>query len=80
MKEQLIEWVEQDHRRKKIVFWAMLFGGSVAIVIGVISIAILAVAGLFLLVTGIGSFLVGRHLLAHAKVWRERYLTNSTSK
>lgn len=80
MKEQLMEWVEQDNRRKKIVFWAMSIGGFIAIVIGVVSIAILAVAGLFLLVTGIGSFLVGRHLLTHAKVWRERHLTDSASK
>ena len=75
MREHLMEWVEQEHRRKKMVFWALSVGGSVAIVIGVVSIAILAVAGLVLLVTGVGSLLVGKHLFAQAKIWRQRHLS-----
>jgi len=77
MKEQLHEWVKQNHTRKKVVFLAIASTGVLAIVIGVVSIAILAVTGLFLLITGIGSFLLGRHLLVHAKAWQQRYLANA---
>jgi uncharacterized membrane protein HdeD (DUF308 family) len=75
-REESRETLIRDQQRKKAVFWLMTAGGVIAMVIGAVSLVVLAVAGLCLLMTGVGSLLVGRLLLSHAKAWRERHLAD----
>ena len=70
----------KDQRVKKTVFRLMTAGGVTLIVMGAVSIAILAMAGLCLLVTGIGCLLAGKHLINCAKTWREQHLRDHTAK
>jgi ABC-type phosphate transport system auxiliary subunit len=79
MKEQVKDWAARDPKREKLVYWTMTGCGGMAMVIGVVSIAVLAVAGMFLLITAVGSLLVGRFLLRNAREWRQRHPINGNT-
>lgn len=66
-----------DATRKKIVFGMMFGAGIIAVIICIVSIAILVIGGLMLLITAIGSMFMGRYLLGHAREWRQRHLTDT---
>lgn len=64
----------RDLQIRKAIFWLMTLGGIAAMVIGAISLAVMAAAGLCLLIAGVGSLVVGKYLLSYAKAWRELHL------
>jgi len=82
MKEKELAEMRKQHelRKKQIIFWAILASGIVVIVVGVISVAILAVVGLMLLAAALGSIFLGKYLLGLAKAWRQRHLANNTAE
>ena len=67
MDENQLESIRRDETRRKVLFWGLLLSGVAAMVIGIIGIAILAVVGLLVLAMSIGSVLLGRFLLRHAR-------------
>lgn len=67
MKVSQTESDENHELRRKVVHWAIIIAGITAIVLGIVGIAILAVMGLMLLASSIGSILLGRYLLRMAR-------------
>lgn len=67
MKESPTGSDENHELRRKVVYWAFIISGITAIVLGIVGIAILAVMGLMLLASSIGSILLGRYLLRMAR-------------
>lgn len=75
MRETIQGWIQEDEMRKKAAFWLILAAGIAVIAVGIISIVILILGGLFLIIMAIGSMLLGRYLLRLA--WRQQRLNNS---
>ena len=77
MQQSRPQWPEQSERHKKIVFWTLLVAGIAVLVVGIVSIAILAVVGALLMASGIGGVFLGRYLLRLAQTWRQEHLINT---
>ncbi len=67
MNDNQLEAMRRDELRRKVIFWGLLLSGIVAMMIGIIGIVILTVVGLLVLAMAIGSVLLGRFLLRHAR-------------
>jgi uncharacterized membrane protein len=67
MNNNELEAMQRDELRRKVIFWGLLLSGIVAMMIGIIGIVILTVVGLLVLAMAVGSVLLGRFLLRHAR-------------